>query len=149
MRLLQQTDAPLDIINIRSGTFGWKNDGASVLQDINLSIKRLQLTIVIGPVASGKTTLLKAFLGETPSSKGFIHVSTLDFAFCDQTPWLLSQTVQSNVIGFDNFDPEWYKEVINACALNEDIALFPLGDQTLIGSNGISLSGGQKQRLVS
>lgn len=102
----------------------------------------------IGPVASGKTTLLKALLGETPSSKGFVHISTLDFSFCDQTPWLLSQSVQKNVLGFGTLEPEWYNSVIHACALDEDIALFPLKDQTLIGSNGISLSGGQKQRLV-
>jgi len=32
--------------------------------------------------------------------------------------------------------------------LEEDLATFPNGDQTLIGSKGITLSGGQKQRVV-
>lgn len=138
-----------EVILIDSGAFGWNKDEPPILQDINLSILRSQFTILVGPVASGKTTLLKAILGETPSSKGFVHVSTLDFSFCDQTPWLLSQSVQKNILGFANFDSDWYNSVIHACALDEDFALFPQGDQTLIGSNGISLSGGQKQRLVS
>jgi ATP-binding cassette, subfamily C (CFTR/MRP), member 1 len=75
-----------EAILVRSGAFGWKKGEPPVLQDINLSISRSQFTILVGPVASGKTTLLKGLLGETPSSKGFVHVSTLDFSFCDQTP---------------------------------------------------------------
>ena len=138
-----------EVILIDSGAFGWNKDEPPILQDINLSILHSQFTILVGPVASGKTTLLKAILGETPSSKGFVHVSTLDFSFCDQTSWLLSQSVQKNILGFAYFDSDWYNSVIHACALDEDFALFPQGDQTLIGSNGISLSGGQKQRLVS
>lgn len=42
-----------------------------------------------------------------------------------------------------------YKAVIFACDLEEDISHFPDGDQSLIGSKGITLSGGQKQRIVS
>ena len=56
--------------------------------------------------------------------------------------------MQKNILGFANSDSEWYNAVMHACALDEDVRLFPLGDQTLIGSNGISLSGGQKQRLA-
>ena len=138
-----------EVISVSRGAFGWKDDEPPVVQNINLAIPRSQLTIIIGPVASGKTTLLKAFLGETPSFKGFVHVSTLDFSFCDQTPWLQSQTIQKNVIGFAQLDPEWYHSVLHACALDEEVSLLPHGDQTMIGSNGMNLSGGQKQRLVS
>jgi ABC-type multidrug transport system fused ATPase/permease subunit len=141
-------DVMSKVILVRSGAFGWKKDEGPILQDVNMSISRSQFTILVGPVACGKTTLLKALLGETPSSKGFVHVSTLDFSFCGQTPWLLSQSVQKNILGFASFDSEWYNAVVHACALDEDIRLFPLGDQTLIGSNGISFSGGQKQRLA-
>lgn len=137
-----------DVIRVRDGSFGWKQDEAPVLNDMNFNIAPGSLTIIVGPVACGKTTLLKSLLGETPSSKGFVHVSTLDFSFCDQTPWLLSQSIQKNVIGFAPLDPIWYKTVIHASCLIEDIELFPNGDDTLVGSNGISLSGGQKQRLA-
>ncbi|KAH8821942.1 ABC transporter-like protein [Xylogone sp. PMI_703] len=136
------------VISIHDGAFGWKADELPVIQDINLTITRGQLTIIVGPVASGKSTLIKALLGETPSYKGLVQIATLDFSFCDQTPWLLSQTIQKNVIGFNSLDPEWYKTVIHACALDEDISLLPQGDNTVIGSNGITLSESQKQRVA-
>lgn len=139
---------PHIMISVQDGVFGWNKDDPPILHDINLEITRSQLTIIVGPVASGKTTLLKALLGEAPSSEGFVHISTLDFSFCDQTPWLLSQTVQKNITGFAAFESGWYNSVVHACTLDEDISMFPNGDQTMIGSNGITLSGGQKQRLA-
>jgi ABC-type multidrug transport system fused ATPase/permease subunit len=77
------------VISVRNGSFGWAKDGDSIVHDINLGIQRGNLTLLIGPVASGKSTLLKALLGETPSSKGFVYVSTLEAAWCEQTPWLI------------------------------------------------------------
>jgi ATP-binding cassette subfamily C (CFTR/MRP) protein 1 len=74
---------------VQNGTFGWKAE-EPILRDISMSIKASQLTLLIGPVASGKSTLLKAFLGETPSSQGFVYVSSTEVAFCDQTPWLIN-----------------------------------------------------------
>jgi len=42
----------------------------------------------------------------------------------------------------------WYTEVVRACALADDFALFRDGDQSIPGSRGLSLSGGQKARLA-
>ena len=137
-----------DAIIIRNGTFGWSSSDGSVLRDISLSIRISQLSMIIGPVACGKSTLLKALLGETPSSQGFVYVSTTEVAFCDQTPWLINGSVQRNILGFSNFDGPYYNAVVHACGLEEDLAAFPMGDQSLVGSKGITLSGGQKQRLV-
>ena len=77
---------------IRDGAFGWTKNGNPILHDINLSVERSKLTILVGHVASGKSTLLKALLGETPSSQGFVHISTREIAWCEQTPWLIVST---------------------------------------------------------
>jgi len=44
-------------------------------------------------------------------------------------------------------DKEWYRSVIDACALQPDLDMLPQGDTTEIGERGITVSGGQKQRL--
>ena len=141
-------DVVTDSIIIRNGTFGWKASDAPVLNDISFSIPSSQLTMIIGPVACGKSTLLKALLGETPSSQGFVYISRAEMAFCDQTPWIINGSIQENILGFSNFDGPWYNAVLHACALEDDLDTFPMGDQSLVGSKGITLSGGQKQRLV-
>lgn len=137
-------------IAIRDGKFGWKSgeDEVPLLKDINVTAHNSQLTIVIGPVGCGKSTLLKAILGETPVAEGTVLLSTREMAFCDQTPWLTNQTLQANVTGFSKYDSSWYSSVIRACALDQDLAQLPEGDQSMIGSKGITLSGGQKQRVV-
>jgi ABC-type multidrug transport system fused ATPase/permease subunit len=138
-------------ITIRDGRFGWKSgeDEAPLLKDVNLVVPTSQLTVVIGPVGCGKSTLLKAILGETPVAEGSVLLSTKEMGFCDQTPWLTNQTLQANVTGFSKYDANWYASVIRACALDQDLAQLPEGDQSMIGSKGITLSGGQKQRVVS
>jgi hypothetical protein len=60
-----------------------------------------------------------------------------------------NETVQNNILGYNNFDSDLYKQVVHACDLQKDFSQFPNGDETLVGSKGISLSGGQKQRVVS
>jgi len=118
-----------------------------ILQDINLSVQREKITAIIGPVGSGKSTLMKALLGEVPISQGTVRIASDDFAFCEQTPWLTNGTIQHIILGNSLFEQEFYETVIRACALEEDFKLLPRGDQTLVGSKGITLSGGQAQRI--
>jgi ABC-type bacteriocin/lantibiotic exporter with double-glycine peptidase domain len=101
-------------------------------------------------IGSGKSTLIQALLGETVTHKGFITMGSTDsIAFCAQTPWLVNKSIQKNILGTSLFNGPWYKKVLSACALFEDLKNYPAGDRTLVGSKGITLSGGQKQRIVS
>jgi ATP-binding cassette subfamily C (CFTR/MRP) protein 1 len=105
--------------------------------------------MIVGPVGCGKSTLLKALLGEVPLLSGSIIISSLEVAFCDQTPWHMNGTIQESIVGVGKMETTWYSTVLRACALVEDFHQLSKGDQTTIGSNGISLSGGQSQRIVS
>lgn len=105
--------------------------------------------MIVGPVASGKSTLLKGLLGELPKATGCVDVARRRIAFCDQTPWITNATLQQNILGYSVYERDWYKTVVHACVLDQDLAALPDGDQSVVGSNGINLSGGQKQRLVS
>ncbi|KAK9415303.1 hypothetical protein SUNI508_02151 [Seiridium unicorne] len=139
---------PDTAILLRDVELGWNSDADAVLQSLDSRIPSHKLTIITGPIASGKSTLLKGILGETPVIRGTIQLSSQSIAFCDQNPWLANETLRANVLGSNHFDAIWYSQVIKACALEEDIARFAVGDQVIVGSNGLSLSGGQKQRLA-
>ncbi|KAH7182283.1 putative ABC multidrug transporter [Fusarium flagelliforme] len=136
-------------ISVKNGEFGWKQD-KMVLQDINFNVAQCSFTIVCGPIASGKSTLCQAMLGEVPFFKGSIQLGIpySSIAYCAQTPFLSNGTVRSNIVGFAPLDPHRYSEVIHATMLDIDFQSMDLGDQLVIGSNGITLSGGQKQRVA-
>lgn len=133
---------------VQTGKFGWEEDNF-VLRDVNVKVPKSSLTIVVGPVGSGKSTLCKALLGEIPFGESSVSLSTRcnHVGFCEQAAFLYNGTVRDNIVGFSPFDNERYAEVINATSLVFDLATLPLGDETNIGSDGIVLSGGQKQRV--
>ncbi|KAH6972083.1 ABC transporter [Ilyonectria sp. MPI-CAGE-AT-0026] len=135
-------------ISILDGSFGWAPD-KTILKHITVTIPASQLTLVVGPVASGKSTFCKALLGELPVSSGEVifPLGQAVIGYCEQTPFLSNGSIKDNIIGHSVFNQPKYDEVINACILKTDLAILPQGDATNIGSNGIMLSGGQKQRL--
>ena len=140
--------SPAAAIRVRNASFAWGMTKIPVVKDVSFDIAHYTLTMIVGPVGSGKSSLLKGLLGETPSCKGFVYVKTLRAAFVDQTCWIQHNSFRENILGMALYDEIWYATVVHACALEEDIAGLPKGDRTTVGSAGISLSGGQKQRLV-
>lgn len=135
-------------IVIKNGSFGWEAD-KFVLRGVETRIPKSSLTLVIGPVGSGKSTLCKALLGEIPFSGGSVTLSTRfpHVGFCDQTAFLANGSIRDNIIGFSPFESDRYNEVIEATALAFDLATLQQGDRSNVGSDGITLSGGQKQRV--
>lgn len=138
-------------LRVKCASFGWtKNAKEAVLRDIGVDIPASTLTLVVGPIASGKSTLLKSFLGETYLHSGTVCVSDFEeVAYCDQDSWILNETIRKNIVAFSEYTEGFYNTVVRACQLEEDLGHLPQGDLTNVGSQGISLSGGQKARVVS
>ena len=149
-----QALSPIDqrvSITANNASFRPSPDSDFTLRAIDLSIHSGSTTMIVGPVGSGKTTLLKAILGEVPCHEGTIQVNNTRMAYCAQTPWLQNCSIQQSICGPARdsvIDIQWYEKVLRACALDQDIITFPQGDQSIIGSRGITLSGGQKQRVA-
>lgn len=137
-----------DFMCVEDGSFGWDKEKKALLSSIHLKIPQGKVTMIVGPVGCGKTTLLKALLGEVPALSGTIKVFAGDVSYCDQSPYHMNGTVRDSITAFSEYDDRWYRTVLEACALDEDLRQMPLGDQTQIGSKGIALSGGQSQRLA-
>ena len=145
-----ERNEPLPAVVVKHGTFSWakEDNGKPSIEDINFNIPQSSLTFLIGPVASGKSTLLKAILGEITASSGEVSVLSKEIAFCDQTPWLMNASIRANICNFSSFQPAYYHRIVRACALEPDFKEMPKGDDTDVGSKGISLSSGQKQRIA-
>lgn len=116
------------------------------LCNINLQIPRGSLVAVVGPVGSGKSSLLQAMVGNMTMSQGEVIRGT-NISYASQTAWIQNATIQDNILFDTPLDEERYRRVVKACCLEQDLKLFPFGDQTEIGERGVNLSGGQKARL--
>jgi ABC-type transport system involved in cytochrome bd biosynthesis fused ATPase/permease subunit len=68
-------------------------------------------------------------------------------AYCDQTSWVLNDTIRNNILFGTPMDEERYKKVLHQCALEPDLTLLEAGDQSEVGERGLTLSGGQKARV--
>ena len=94
------------------------------------------LTVVVGAVASGKSTLLAALLGELQTLGGDVSVLGR-VALCPQLPWIFNATLRENVLFGAPLDEARYRAVLSACALEPDLSVLPSGDQTEIGERGV------------
>ena len=130
-------------------TAGWSEKEPVSVGPLSMVVHRSSLTMIVGPVGCGKSTIIRSLLAETKVHDGTLLVPNRTIAYCSQTPWLTNSTLQRNILGESLYDMTWYDTVIKACALDKDIRDIPLGDQTLVGTQGAVLSGGQKQRVVS
>lgn len=136
-------------IDLQNAAFSWGKYETPVVKDLDIKFKGSALTLLVGPVACGKSTLLKGLLGEVfLVGEGSVSLPSFSIAFCDQSPWIRNSSVRANIVGESHWDAAWYEETIHACALIDDIKVFPERDETMVGSKGITLSGGQKHRLA-
>ncbi|XP_062869541.1 ATP-binding cassette sub-family C member 10 [Trichomycterus rosablanca] len=156
---------PLSAIQLTQASFSWKRpddprpeseagdtspSGSLYLQNLNLSVKKGSLVVVVGKVGCGKSSLLAAMIGELNRCGGAVHVQGREqgFGLAMQEPWIQHATVRDNILFGKDFDSGFYQTVLEACALTDDLNILPHGDQTEVGENGVTLSGGQKSRLA-
>ena len=127
-------------LSLRNASFAYGTAGKILLDNINLEVPQGALMMVAGPVASGKSNLLKAMLGNMTTMRGEC-LTNASKAYAPQTPWTALGTVRDNIVFGLPFDEPFYRRVIFACALEPDLMIMPLGDQTWIGERGGNLSG--------
>nr|XP_032817141.1 canalicular multispecific organic anion transporter 2-like isoform X1 [Petromyzon marinus] len=133
-------------VSIEGGTFTWSWDEPPILHDISLAVPRGCLLAVVGTVGSGKSSLMAALLGELNKLGGSVAVKG-QVAYVAQQAWIQNASLRDNVLFGRPLDETWYREVLQACALEQDLLALPAGDNTEIGEKGINLSGGQRQRV--
>lgn len=165
---------PILMVEKSSYSYGYAQN--AVLNDVQLSVKRGELLVVVGSVGAGKSSLLSAILGELSRSDGeevnsssnststskaqAVHIpSECRLAFCSQRPWILATSVRSNItLAGKNgdiaahphliSDQQLYDTALDSCRLREDMTQWSASDLTEIGERGVSISGGQRARVA-
>ena len=140
-------DSEEKVVLLTDVTCNW-NDSSSKgpLSNVTVNLHGNKLMFVTGPIGSGKSSLLHVIAGSMSVTSGKVLVKG-KVGLSSQVPWIFSGTVRDNILFGNEFCPERYHKVIEACALKDDLDNFPQGDLTELGERGISLSGGQKARV--
>lgn len=91
---------------IKEPTEVGKSRYIKALQDVNIAIPARKLTMIIGDIGSGKTSLLYAILNEMtpePMRNPLINVNGT-IAYAPQKPWIMAGTVRENILFFSPFE---------------------------------------------
>lgn len=130
--------------------------GETILRDLSFSAAPGEIIGVTGPVASGKSTLGKVFLCESPY-QGSVRVGGRELrdlsgyersrvvTYLGHQPELMNDTVGENVRLGSPVDVEPF---LRAVCLDGEVAAMPEGADTEVGAGGVRLSGGQQARLA-
>ncbi|XP_067141332.1 ATP-binding cassette subfamily C member 4-like [Centruroides vittatus] len=124
----------------------WNKDSGLVLRDTSLHATSGDLIVVVGPVGSGKTSMLLAILGELPILSGRMNIKGR-IAYASQEPWIFGGTIRDNILFGKDYDEIEYRKILHVSALEKDVKQFPDGDLTFVGERGEAMSGGQKARI--
>ncbi|KND86292.1 ABC transporter C family member 8 [Tolypocladium ophioglossoides CBS 100239] len=96
LQAIQKSNVPRDdgpdearpVISIKNASFSLHDGHDAVLQNINMTVRKSSLIMIVGPVGSGKSALLKAILGEARILSGSVRLDCGPVAYCDQAAWL-------------------------------------------------------------
>ncbi|MGK5522453.1 ATP-binding cassette domain-containing protein [Micromonospora sp. URMC 107] len=131
-------------------------DGTVAVRDVDLTVERGQLVLVVGPVGSGKSSLLRALAGIAPHTGRLtwngdpvtepeLFLRPHQVGYVGQLPRVLSGTVADNITLGHRVDAA---AAVSTAQLDHDLAAAGGGLGLLIGHKGTRLSGGQLQRLA-
>jgi ATP-binding cassette subfamily B protein len=136
------------------------NGEEEVLSNINMEIKKGDRVLILGPVGSGKSTILGLISSMYNPEEGRIKINNLSIEKIDknilrtkigyvtQEPLLFSGTIKENVqFGKENLSEKEFWELMEIVQLKQEILSFKDKEHSKVGQRGLSLSGGQKQRL--
>ncbi|MDX2344635.1 MAG: ABC transporter ATP-binding protein [Acidimicrobiia bacterium] len=136
------------------------DDGETIIEDLNLAIQPGRVVAIVGPTASGKSTLTALMARLWDPSAGMITIDGRDLrsfarsalpgevAFVSQESFLFDDSVTGNIAFGVIADDEEVKAAAQLAGAHEFILELPDGYDTTLGERGTSLSGGQRQRIA-
>lgn len=147
-------------LDLKVNNLSFKYDEVSVLNNVNLEVKRGQIVALVGPSGCGKSTLLKLLLRFYETNSGDIlynNISINDIntsslldnvTLVSQQTYLFDDTIKENIkiAKYDATDEEII-EAAKKASIHEFIESLPDKYDTKVGQLGDNLSAGEKQRI--
>ncbi|HYF20058.1 MAG TPA: type I secretion system permease/ATPase [Ramlibacter sp.] len=130
-----------------------------VLKGLNFRLSRGEVLAVVGPSASGKSTLARLLVGLWPAAQGAVRLDGFDLyawsrdevgrhvGYLPQDVQLLPGTIADNLCRFDEARREDLEVAARRVGLHETIESLPLRYDTPVDEASLLLSGGERQRL--
>jgi ATP-binding cassette subfamily C exporter for protease/lipase len=152
--------APQGVLSVEGVVAAAPGSNLAILKGLSFSVFPGECVMIIGPSASGKTTLARLIMGIWPASGGKVRLDGADvftwnkeelgpyLGYLPQSVELFDGTIAENVSRFGDMDLNEVERVIAEVGLEEMIRALPEGLQTRVGEDGAVLSGGQRQRVA-
>jgi PrtD family type I secretion system ABC transporter len=151
--------APLGRIQVERAGFGIPGASRPIIGNVNFDLLPGEYLGIIGPSASGKSTLVRLLVGAWPCLSGHVRLDGADIfawpraelsryiGYLPQDVELFGGSVRENIARLTEGDPESVVAAAKLAGAHEMILALPNGYDTDIGESGHKLSGGQRQRI--
>ncbi len=151
--------APKGFLSVEALIAGAPGQQVPIVRGVQFAAQPGEVVAVIGPSASGKTTLAKLLVGLWPSISGKVRLDGADvhswdkaelgpyLGYLPQGVELLDGTLAENIARFGDVDMVQVEAAARLVGLHDLIMSMPQGYNSPIGRDGTMLSGGQRQRV--
>lgn len=151
--------APDGRISVERASYAVSGTTRPILANVSFELGAGESLGIIGPSASGKSTLVRLMVGAWPCVAGSVRLDGADIfawpraelcryiGYLPQDVELFAGTVRENIARLDKGDPESIVAAAKLAGAHEMILSLPNGYDTEIGEAGHKLSGGQSQRI--
>lgn len=152
--------APKGELTVESLVAAAPGQTQAILRGLQFGVPAGQVLAVVGPSASGKTSLAKLLLGIWQPQAGKVRLDGVDvhawdkaelgphLGYLPQGVELLDGTLAENIARFGDVDMPRIEQAAALVGLHEFISALPKGYETTVGRDGGLLSGGQRQRVA-
>lgn len=151
--------APKGQLSVEGVVAGPPGQQVSIVRGIQFGLNSGEVLAVVGPSASGKTTLARLLVGLWPTQAGKVRLDGADvnswdkaelgpyLGYLPQGVELLDGTIAENIARFGEVDMAQVEAAAKLVGLHDLIMALPQAYNSPMGRDGTMLSGGQRQRV--
>jgi ATP-binding cassette subfamily C exporter for protease/lipase len=151
--------APRGSLQVEQLVAGAPGNPANILKGVAFALNPGEVLAVVGPSASGKTTLARLLTGLWPATMGKVRLDGADVFTWDKSELgphvgylpqgveLFDGSLAENIARFGVVEMDKVEAAARAVGLHDFIMALPQGYDSPVGRDGAMLSGGQRQRV--